>query len=1015
MSRNPRQSHLGDSTRKTVKPKGARKAEAQARQFAVNGQARGQSRKAASPRKQEVGVRKSVLSAPRKMSSLRTDNLWLLQRNALRDRAAANFRTVFDNVRQFIGLLDPEGRLLEINRATLKFAGVELQQIIGRPAWNMPWWGESDATREVVKTAVANALAGRRVRVELDVVGTGGQVRTIDTSYKAVCDDAGRPTLVIVEGRDITTFKSAERELRETDDFLQAIIDNLPVGVFVKDATAADFGMFRLLNKSAECMLGLDAGQVIGKRDRDVFPAAQAEAFHESDEMVIAGGVRLNMPDEKVDGVQGPRILHKVKVPIYGKNHEPRYLLGISEDVTERRRATEELKRAKEDAEKANLAKSAFLAAMSHEIRTPINGIIGMIEVLSHADMPTQQREMVDTAKDSAFALLSIIDSILDFSKIEAGMLDLERRPLSIRKIVESAGETLAPIAEKKKIELVLFCDPRIPESVYSDPVHLRQILINLAGNALKFTPSSSSRPGRVVLRADLESMSAERADIRIRVVDNGIGMSSETMARLFQPFTQAESSTTRRFGGTGLGLSICRRIAEAMGGMITVESETGKGSTFSVRLGIDIAPLPVAAERRFDLHGLDVLVVSQQAEMADILTRYISYGGARVSQFAGVDEAEQFLAGAKPDNDQWVIVVVDSEGDKPRAEALQEWFRTHPSVPEVRFVVVARGRRRMARRDGADTITLDSNAMRRGALLRAVAVAAGRASPEVPLQESPRVTAPARLPSLAEAEAAGRLILVAEDNLTNQKVLLRQLSLLGHVAEMTHDGYEALARWRSGRFGLLLTDCHMPEMDGFDLAKAIRVEEEKGGRHLPIVAVTANALKGEAERCIAAGMDDYLTKPLQLDVLREMLAKWLPAQPQPSASDARGSNAVTDESDGAISGAGPVDPGALKEILGSDDCALLKEFYADFLRTAEATVSEIETAHGRRSAKEVGALAHKLKSSARTVGANALADQCETLERAGGAENWEQLDCSMPALGGLFEQVERWVRLNAA
>ena len=948
-------------------------------------------------------------------ASLRAENLLLKGQNALLEKAAANFRTVFDNVHQFIGLLSREGMLLEINRSTLKFAGVELWQVIGRPAWDMPWWGKSDAAREQVKRAVADAIAGHRVRLELDVVGSGGQIRTIDTFCKAICDDDGRPSLVIVEGRDVTNFRNAEGELRETHDFLQAIIDNLPVGVFVKDATAAAFGTFRLWNKSAESMFGLDAGRVIGKTDRDVFPAAQADAFRRADETVISSGIRLDLPDEMVDScAQGQRVLRKVKVPIYGKNREPRYLLGISEDVTELRRATQELKRAKDEAEEANRAKSSFLAAMSHEIRTPMNGIIGMIEVLCHTDLPAQPREMMETVKESAFSLLGIIDGILDFSKIEAGMLELERVPLSISGILESAGDTLVPIADTRKVELVLFCDPRIPDSVYSDPVRLRQILLNLGGNAIKFTPTGPGRPGRVVLRADLESMSAERAHVVFRVVDNGIGMSSETIARLFQPFTQAESSTTRRFGGTGLGLSICRRIAEAMGGKIAVESESGKGSTFSVDLDFAIAPAPLIVERRFDLCDLNVVVVSQQPEMADILTRYIRHGGARVTEFADIDQAQRFAAKASRDG-KWIIVVFDSEGDKVRARELQQRFRAYPAVPEARFVVVARGRRRVPRMDGPDTITLDANAMRRAALQRAVAVAAGRASPEIPLRESQRI-APVLVPSREEAEAAGRLILVAEDNTTNQKVLLYQLQLLGHVAEMANQGLEALDLWRTGQFGLLLTDCHMPEMDGFDLAKAIRAEEEKSGRHLPIIAVTANALKGEAERCIAAGMDDYLAKPLQLDVLRQMLAKWLPPQPLASALEAKGSNHQSNVTDlTAITDAPAVDPEALKQVLGDGDAALMKEFYGDFLRSAEASVREIEAAYRRRSAKEVGALAHKVKSSARTVGANALADCCETLEQAGNTENWEQIDAFMAGLNGLFVQVERWVRLNAA
>ncbi|MDP2761992.1 MAG: PAS domain S-box protein [Sideroxyarcus sp.] len=703
---------------------------------------------------------------------------------------------------------------------------------------------------------------------------------------------------------------------------------------------------------------------------------------------------------------------------------------------------TSALDQARLDADQANCAKSAFLSAMSHEIRTPMNGVIGMIDVLQQSSLNGSQIEMTNIIHDSAFALLTIIDDILDFSKIEAGKLQIDYVPMSITNVVEGTCETLIPLTLKKGVELTLFTDPAIPAAVMGDAGRLRQILVNLANNAIKFS-SGQTRPGKVSLRAVLvestpdehgsfpllnplhqagEEANESLRDVKqilleFRVTDNGIGMDEATQARLFTPFTQANTSTTRNFGGTGLGLVIARQLANIMGGEITLHSEPGKGSMFSVRLPFPLLPEQPATDEASSLVAeLHCLVVSGAESLADDLATYLVHGGARVERAEDLAAANEWIAARTPG---LCIVVIDTAGSEPPLDELRATARTRTNL-DARFVAIGRGGRRQCRVVAVDHVALDAEVMHRRAFMEAVAIAAGRAKQPDRENLPGDVKATITPPSREEARQPGRLILIAEDNEINQKVILQQLKLLGQTADVASDGHEALERWQSGDYGLLFTDLHMPVMDGYDLTAAIRASET-GKPRMPIIAITANALKGEADHCRAIGMDDYLSKPVQLVNLKAMLDKWLPVAVEPvpdvgrAASTDSGQALPADEKMCRVTSIGqaepdllqlheggnlPVDVNVLKALVGDDE-VMIREFLHDFRLSAAKIAVELRVACTAGEAIAAGALAHKLKSSARSVGALALGELCAAMEKADKAGDTTELTALLPK----FEQ----------
>ena len=665
-------------------------------------------------------------------------------------------------------------------------------------------------------------------------------------------------------------------EVVSANRFLDSVIENIPDVIFVKDAV--DLRFVRV-NRAEEELLGHSRHDLIGKSDYDLFPKEQADFFTGKDREVLGSGKVADIPEEPIlTRTKGQRLLHTKKLSILDEEGRPLYLLGICQDVTEQKEKEREILRLNAALEKhaaeveaANRAKTTFLATMSHEIRTPMNGVLGMVELLSLTRLDAEQRTTLEIVRESGNTLLRIIDDVLDFSKIEAGRLEVRPEIASIREVIDGVFNIYSGNASSKGLLLKPVVDPQISPAVWVDPWRLRQILNNFVSNAIKFT----SR-GTIEIRADLiERVDAEDR-VRLSVKDTGIGISPENQRQLFQPFTQAEGDTTRRFGGTGLGLAICRRLADLMGGSIEMVSELGQGTTMILTVSLPIA----------------------------------------------------------------------SPQDLPKTE-----------------------------QKGSPDVLSTTSRMRRMA------------------------------PSVVQAEREGTLVLLVDDHPTNRLLLMRQVKALGYAAESAEHGVDALEKWKSGRFKIVITDCNMPEMDGYELARSIRRHEAaNGGGRTPIIACTANALGGEAENCFAAGMDDYLAKPVELTELLKKLDQWLPI---PEQSDAPVEQPGSRPGASVPVEAAPVDRSVLAEISGGD-AAAEREIFLDFRRVNDEDAAMLKQAVTNSDIPQVTRASHRMKGACKMVGAMGLASVCASIEHASRASDWPAVEANM----GAFHQ--EWLRLNA-
>ena len=921
----------------------------------------------------DVSERKAATEALARLS-LRTEQ---------RER---KLNTALSSITDFVQIMDHEGRLLYANQPLLDLWCIPMQDALGR--------GFGDLGYEPRLAATLQRQVARVFETKATVSGDGRYVNPagVEGFYEFIFSPAlaedGSVEFVVGSTRDITARNRAETALRESEAGFRTMASAMPQIVWV----ARPDGSNTYINDQWVDYTGLSVEASLG--DRWITPFHPIDVQAAMDAWSLATRTKATYSIEarlrRADGVYHWWLMRAV--PLLDAEGSVLKWLGTGTDIhalkevnaqLEDRVAerTVELNFAREQAEEASRAKSAFLAAMSHEIRTPMNGVIGMIEVLHQTSLKGHQVEMIDLIRDSAFSLLQIIEDILDFSKIEAGKMDVGSEPMELAGVVEKVCGMLDPLAVKQGVRMTVFIDPALPRIVVGDESRLRQVLVNLASNAIKF---SGGRPqgGEVSVRAVLAETDGCTATVDLIVADNGVGIAAAALPRLFNPFMQADASTTRRFGGSGLGLAISDMLVRLMNGMISVRSAEGQGSTFTVRVPFAIAGAgEPAAQAQEPLRGLRCRLIGRHPCLADDFETLLLHAGVEVERFPDLDAA---LATPQTAG-LWIWLVLP--GVVSPGMARLRSMVPNPGAAATQFVVLDWGLRRIPRREAPDLVQLDADTLFQRTLTRALLLASGRGQ-EAAAPATQGKSDVALVQSRDEARRGGRLVLVAEDNHTNRIVILKQLALIGLTADVAVNGQEALERWRSGDFAMVLTDLHMPHMDGYELAQAIRAEEGSATR-TPVIAFTANALRDEELRCLAGGMDGYLSKPVRLAQLKAVMERWLPP----------------------VRAAGvppPLNLAVLAALVG-DDPATIAEVLEAFRETAALSQTGLELAAAGGLGGDAVRAAHQLKGAAMAIGAVRLGDMCAEVERVGASASAAELQALMLPFAAELQAIERF------
>ncbi len=881
-----------------------------------------------------------------------------------------------------VSMTDSAGKITYANDQLCKISGHTREELLGK---NHRLNKSAEHSGEFFAEFWQTISAGKVWRGEICNSKRDGSLYWTQTTVVPFASRTGKPQQYVALQTDITAQKAFESSTQKLADQLRMILDNLGEGVYTLDEN----GRVIYLNAEAERLIGWRQDECFGRPMQDIVqsrridggqtiqltPFGQAmqakQAFRTNDELFTHR-----------QGVAFPVALSGSPLTLGGGKTG---MLVVFSDLREEQLLQQRLLEAKNSAEAAMRLKAEFLSTMSHEIRTPLNGVIGMTDLMLDTPLNSEQGEFMRTIKLSANALMSIVNDVLDYSKIEAGQMAMEHTEFSVREVIEDSVELLAARANEKALTLASVIMPKVPDRLLGDPTRIRQVLLNFISNAIKFTAK-----GEVEVRADCEindgpdaapGTSDRHIAIKLSVRDSGIGLSDAVKLRLFEPFAQADSSTTRKYGGTGLGLSISKRLVEAMGGDIGVESTLGGGSTFWIRLVLEVAqdsePEP---HRQENLRGRFALIAGDSLGCRMILgtcftawrmrhesIETLALLRQRVVQLKGRGAIPDLVVLAHPLQDATLsqaIVAMQEEGVYALVCCLPQSERDQKQQLEDLGAVVMQ------------------KPIKQSALLDSLMNSLFRAH-EIN-------TAPAPLAEMGGMVGGSwssqflptgpkRHLLLAEDNAINQKVASQVLQRLGYTLDVVTNGMQAVEAAASGLYDLVLMDCQMPEMDGFEATQMIRAKEQLTGNRLPVLAMTANALLGDRERCLQAGMDDYIAKPIDAIRLAELLDRWLPQAVTP---DALG-RAKTPKKVAAAASAPSIEMSHLIDLLDGDHDMIdeLLSAYAVFLKPLQARLNTA-LADPAASQTQLKAMLHELRGASSNVGANALVDLARQLEK---------------------------------
>ena len=888
--------------------------------------------------------------------------------------------------------VDTDGRITFANPAAVHMLGYKVEELIGQQSHALLHHTRPDGSPYPLDECPIYAAIwdGRTHHADDDVFWrSDGSSFRVEYFSNPMRD--GHEALIgsVVTFNDITERRRVETELKLEKQFLETLNLNTPVSITVLD----EEGDIVSSNPAFERMFGYAPSEIIGKNlDSLISTEETIQDASAYTRQARGGPVHAFGQRRRKDGRLVNVELFGVPVPLA---EEKNGILAIYHDITE-------LENARKEAEQSNRTKGEFLANMSHEIRTPMNGVMGMLELALDTTLTSEQRDYLQTSLQSAEALLTLLNDILDFSKMEAGRLDLDSINFSLRNAVEDVASTLAKRAQDKGLEMACLIDPDLTSDLRGDPGRLRQILVNLVGNAIKFT-----HQGEIVIHAAPIEETESLVVVHFAVQDTGIGIPPERQAAVFDRFTQADGSTTRKYGGTGLGLTISRQLVEAMGGKIGVESTAGSGSTFWFDLKFEkqarekrgTAPLTLGPA---NLTQARVLVVDDNQTNRMILTKNVEALGSRVDVVPSGAKALEVLRNAHRAGDPYHVVLLDMQMPGMDGEQTARAIKSDPALKDIKILILTS----MGQR--GDAVRLEAlgcsgyllKPVKQQMLFDAIIAVLGR-------EEEPGLIT---RHTLSEQRKFDLRILLAEDNPINQKLAVVLLQKAGYSVDAVETGAQALEKVQANHYNAVLMDVQMPEMDGLEATHRIREWEQDTGRHIPIIAMTAHAMQGDRERCLEAGMDDYLTKPLQPKVLFSALERWthptdLSTETSESLQDYSSQESAfsVDVDEDLFGESAPIAPRATKEaapvlqtISPTDalpvnfesalyhfdgDRDFMMQMFKQYKDQLYKSVDEIHAALQDRDVNRLARLAHNLKGVSLNFSANALANITLNLE----------------------------------